>query len=270
MSVSGYSDTYVLDNMASGKAGKLSAVPGFEVVPESRLDFEFYKNRDEFAADHGAGELFGRQSDIVRPDTPRTTGGGSESNSRPGTPGGGMGFSSNRRAFSPQPDHASTPSTAYHQGYMPPHQQPMGYPGPSPYASPPLAPLDVPARSRSPMYSHGNDSGSNLVQNAAGMPLTPDYLETFDAAPSRNGSMGGGPSPGGFGLVNPRAPGMLGGGPYGYGGLPQTADDDHIQSPPLAQNPGEYDYFRGNRRRETRDASGSSTPGAATRNQYNQ
>ncbi|KAJ4300548.1 hypothetical protein N0V88_003226 [Collariella sp. IMI 366227] len=87
VTVSGYSDSYALDNMSTSKAGKLSpSVPGFEVVPESRLDFEFYKNRDEFAADHGAGELFGRPSDIVRPGTLGTlnsNGLGSEPNSRP-------------------------------------------------------------------------------------------------------------------------------------------------------------------------------------------
>ncbi|KAK3318012.1 hypothetical protein B0H66DRAFT_621565 [Apodospora peruviana] len=269
MSVSGYSDTYVLDNMASGKAGKLSsALPGFEVVPESRLDFEFYKNRDEFAADHGAGELFGKASDIVRPGTPGTIGSGaaSEPDSRPGTPGGGMGFGSNRRVISPQSEPGSAPSTAYHHGYYPPQQQATGYPGSSPYSSPPLAPVDGPVRTRSPMYNLGNDSGTNLVQHAAGMPVsTPDYPEPSDALGSSGGAVR---AFSGLGVVNPRAPGMLGGGPYGYGGLPQT-DDEPIQSPPLTQDPAQYDYFRGNRRKETRDAGGGSTPGAATRSPSN-
>ncbi|KAM7216938.1 protein OSCA1 [Rhypophila decipiens] len=271
MSVSGYSDTYVLDNMASGKAGKLStALPGFEVVPESRLDFEFYKNRDEFAAEHGAGELFGRQSDMIRPGTPGTMGTGSGQNSRPGTPTGGMGFASHKGVFSPGSESGSTRGTTY-QGYAAPHhQQSMGYQGISPYASPPIEPVDGPSRHRTPIYNLGNDSHSNLVQNAAGMPLTTDYPDTTDITASRDGSQGTGPSLGlgGLGLGNPRAPGMLGGGPYGYGGLPQT-DDDVVQSPPLTQDPAQYDYFRGNRRRETRDASGGSTPGTATRHQGN-
>lgn len=255
MSVSGYSDTYVLDNMASGKTGKRSnAVPGFEVVPESRLDFEYYKNRDEFAADHGAGELFGRASDIVRSGTPNTFGGGpgSDGGSRPGTPLGGMGFGHGRRAGPPQMDGPAGMSSPY--GYFPPTQQATPF-GPPSF---PATSFDgPPSRTRSPMYAQGNDSGTNLVQNAAGMPVTGSRPETPVSE--------GGPSRGGYGgLANPRAPGMLGGGPYGYGGLPQ--EDDAIPSPPLAtqqpQDPAQYDYFRG-ARRDPRDRGGA--PGGATR-----
>ncbi|KAK0621740.1 hypothetical protein B0T17DRAFT_534963 [Bombardia bombarda] len=268
MSVSGYSDTYVLDNMAAGKAGKLSpALPGFEVVPESRLDFEFYKNRDEFADDHGgAGELFGRASDIVRPDTPGTTG----SDSRPGTPVGGMGFGAHRRVYSPHAVETGS-GTSYAHGYMPPPQQPTGYPGQGAFSSPPFSAVDGPARTRSPMYNLDNDSGHNLMQNAASMPMSSGLPETPDDHPlSRERSMDSGSMRGlgELGIVpNPRAPGILGGGPYGYGGLPQ-ADEDIIPPPAAgqAQDPMHYDYFRGNRRRETRDASNASTPGAATRN----
>ncbi|KAK1759174.1 protein OSCA1 [Echria macrotheca] len=263
MSVSGYSDTYVLDNMASGKAGKVSgAVPGFEVVPESRLDFEFYKNRDEFAADHGAGELFGRPSDIVRPGTPGTamTGPGSDSGSRPGTPVGGMGFGAGRRPYSPQLD--SRPGTAYAPGYVPPPQQFGGYQG-SPYSPPTVTPFDGPPRGRSPLYGLGiNDSDTSLVQNAASMPMS---MPRPGTPGSRDRSIDAGPSriPAGLEPSNPRAPGMLGGGPYGYGGLPQT--DEDMPSPPIAaqtQDPTQYDYFRGSRRRETREGG---APGAATR-----
>ncbi|GAB1318710.1 DUF221-domain-containing protein [Madurella fahalii] len=259
MSVSGFSDMYTLDNMTPGKAGKLSpTVPGFEVVPESRLDFEFYKNREEFAADHGAGELFGRPSDMVRPGTPGTLGSGppSEPNSRPGTPAGGMGFAGGRVPFAPYPD-AGIGST-YPAGYMAPADS-TAYPGQQIY-SPPID--NVPPRSRSPMYSHGNDSGANLVVSAAGMPVSgPGYPASPHAYSSRNVSFDGGPSlpPSGLGIANTTAPGMLGGGPYGYGGLPQT-DDDMVQSPSptgVAQRPAQYDYFRGAR---------SNTPGAATRN----
>lgn len=257
LSVSGYSDTYVLDNMSAGKTGKLSpTVPGFEVVPESRLDFEFYKNRDEFAADHGAGGLFGRPLDMVRPGTPGTIGSGpgSEPNSRPGTPLGGMGFSGNRRAFSPYPDPGAGP--AYPQGYMSPAVPSAGYSGQQSVFSPPLlGPADVPPRARSPLYSHGNDSASNLMANAAGMPVS---------------------TPGFPPMPSSRAPGMLGGGPYGYGGLPQT-DEDMVHSPPpppplvggAAQDPAQYDYFRGSRRRDGGGGgSSSSAPGAATRGRY--
>ncbi|KAK0620954.1 hypothetical protein B0T14DRAFT_567672 [Immersiella caudata] len=265
MSVSGYSDTYAMDNMASGKAGKISsAVPGFEVVPENRLDFEFYKNRDEFAADHGAGELFGRPSDIVRTGTPGTfgSGPGSDSGSRPGTPVGGMGFGASRRVFSPQSE--TPPGTSYAPGYIPPSQQHTAYGGA--YTPPSLTPtpFDGPSRTRSPFYAQGNDSESNLVHNAAGMstiyrPGTPGGSRdmSIDEEPGRTMS--------GLSLGNPLSPGMLGGGPHGYGGLPQT--DADLATPPLAaqaQDPAQYDYFRGGRRR---DAGG--TPGAATRNVSN-
>lgn len=257
LSVSGYSDSYVLDNMSSVNAGKLSpSMPGFEVVPESRLDFEFYKNRDEFAADHGAGELFGTPSDLVRPGTPGTIGSGpgSEPSSRPGTPVGGMGFGGNRRAFSP------------YSGYMSPPPQSTGYPG-------------QPVYPRSPMYSHGNDSGANLVTNAADAPVsTPSFPPTPNTYGSRDMSLDGtntttSRGSGGRGIAHAhahahtRAPGMLGGGPQGYGGLPQTDDLDVVQSPPLAslsQDPTQYDYFRGGRRREGAEGGGA-TPGAATR-----
>jgi len=264
MSVSGYSDTYVLDNMAAGKTGKISGgVPGFEMVPESRLDFEYYKNRDEFAADHGAGELFGRPSDIVRPDTPGAMGGsglGSESGSRPGTPVGGMGFGAGRRVVTPATDFG--PGTAYPQGYMPPPQQFGNYPS-SAYTPPSLTPFDGPARTHSPMYAHGNDSDTSLVQHAAGMPVSVPRPGTPS---SRDRSMDGGPSRGlgGFEQASARAPGMLGGGPRGYGGLPQT-DEDLVPSPPVptqTPDPTQYDYFRGSNRRETREGR---APGAATR-----
>jgi hypothetical protein len=304
--VSGYSDTYALDSMSSGKAGKLSpAVPGFEVVPESRLDFEFYKNREEFAADHGSGELFGRHSDMVRPGTPGTMGSGqgSESNSRPGTPVGGMGFGAgggNRRTFTQYPDAGS--SSGY-PSYMSPAQPPGAYPGqplysgsPSPYGG---GASDPPSgRARSPMYGHANDSGTNLVAGAASMPVSaPGYPPTsaytsrdrdrdmggFDTVPisssaagpssssrlhSPAGSTGGMGGGGGLGIAGGSsqrvAPGMLGGGPYGYGGLPQ-ADNEFgdlggagaLHSPP-AQDPAQYDYFRGT-------GSGAGTPGQATR-----
>ncbi|KAL2130665.1 hypothetical protein VTI74DRAFT_6105 [Chaetomium olivicolor] len=260
VTVSGYSDSYILDNMSTGKAGKLSpSIPGFEVVPESRLDFEFYKNRDEFAADHGGGELFGRPSDMIRPGTPGTMGSSglvSEPNSRPGTPVGGMGFGSNhhnpRRNYSQYPD-AAGPSSAY-------------------------SPYDVPPRTRSPMYAMGsNDSGSNLVGNAAGMPVsTPGYPPLAAPSPyisSRERDMSVGPgSTVGYG-GDSRAPGMLGGGPYGYGGLPQTDDMDvvQLQSPPVtqAQQPAQYDYFRGGNRRGHGEGGGTPVPGQATRSGSN-
>jgi len=291
MSVSGYSDMYAMDNMASGKAGKISgsAMPGFEVVPESKLDFEFYKNRDEFAADHGAGELFGRQSDIIRPGTPGTIGSGgglmdSEYGSRPGTPVGGMGFGAGRKVYSPQADGLGYQSQGGGYFAQQPQQPPSrygspAYPGQTAYS----AGSDMPGRTRSPgpLYNLNNDSASNLVVSAAGMPVsTPGYASAdippehtgYDRERSLDSTSGGGH--GVFtGVPNPRA--ILRGRPYGYGGVPQSEDESlsiagppSLQSPPIAgqQDPMQYDYFRGGRGRgNVRDASGSSTPGAATR-----
>ncbi|KAK4198372.1 hypothetical protein QBC40DRAFT_178837 [Triangularia verruculosa] len=227
LSVSGYSDTYVMDSMMSGKAGKASSsMPGFEVVPESRLDFEFYKNRDEFAEDHGAGELFG--SDMNRPGTPSTMMSGPDS--RPGTPAGGMGFSANRRLLSPYNDPGAGPSSS-------------GYGGPSIYSPPILGTHEVPGRSRSPLYSHGNDSGANLVQGAALMPVS-----SYPTTPAAGGH-GDGSYDDGSGSYRPGVPtippGIFGGGPR-YGGLPQS--DQEFGQPSASQDPAQYDYFRGPRR----------------------
>jgi hypothetical protein len=214
MSTSGYSDAYVLNSMAAGRPGKSATLPGFEIVPESRLDFEYYKHRSEFASEHGGGEIFGRHADSIRPDTPGSMWHGSDSSSRPGSPGmppvprmaspgrvGSPGFAPHSGMFSPTQDSGMTYPTGY--------SQPMG--------SPRMAPSD-PTRSRSPFYTQGNDSSSGLVGNAAAMPMT---------GPTR--------APGGAG--------MLGGGPQGYGGLPQE-DMNTPEHDPMA-----YDYFRASRTR---------------------
>ncbi|KAK8048865.1 hypothetical protein PG994_010595 [Apiospora phragmitis] len=209
MSTSGYSDAYVLGDM--NKAGKAKhAVPGFEIVHESRMDFEYYKNRPEFASEHGGGEIYGRPADHFRPGTPGSMWNGSEPSSRPGSPGlpsiraASPGPSAMGRAYSPGPS-AMGPSNPY-----------------SPQ-------VDI-GRSRSPLYSHGNDSGANLVGNAAAMPMSSGMRGPSMERPVTRG-------PGGAG--------MLGGGPQGYGGLPQNEED--MSTP--AQDPMAYDYFRSTRTR---------------------
>lgn len=243
-SVSGYSDTYALDHMHKGQPGKVKgsgvSMPGFEVVPESKLDFEFYKNRAEFAEDHGGGEIYGTQGEIMRPNTP-----GSMFDSRPGTPVGGLGA---RRAFSPGPGMGPygghETGTAYTPGYNlagTPSPPIMAYPGQvqspgrvqspgplsggynSPHVSSPYghgqgfaAPPPQQTRSASGIYGMGqNESESNLVSHAAPMTRTSTRDPSMD-----------------------RTPGMFGGGPRGYGNLPQ---EEHDQ----VQDPMSYDYFRG-------------------------
>jgi len=211
-SVSGYSDTYALDPMHAGRPGKAapSGLSGFEIVPEGRLDFEYYKNRQEFAEDHGQGDLFGTGSDIYRPGTPDSRY-GSDSESRPGTPTGGMLHNTHKGG-----------------GYAPPPSGSTSYPGQTgPGFSPRLASYGSPT-TEYPMTSTTSrtgggglgpyglvadtDSHSNLVQSAA--PMAVPHGETV-------GFVGG-----------------LGGGPRGYGNLPQTEPDADY-------DPMSYDYFRG-------------------------
>ncbi|KAI4131198.1 MAG: hypothetical protein LQ347_003085, partial [Umbilicaria vellea] len=101
-SVAGYSDI-AMDPMSHSQPGKSARfAPGtgtrdlFEVVPESQLDFAYYKTRDEFGDDHGGdGELYGRPADLVseRSQTPRS-------------------FLGPDRAGSPPSSRASSPSPA--------------------------------------------------------------------------------------------------------------------------------------------------------------
>ncbi|KAL2067322.1 hypothetical protein VTL71DRAFT_1746 [Oculimacula yallundae] len=192
-SVSGYSDTYALNPMQAGHAGKKAhgGVPGFEMVPENKLDFAYFKGRHEFSEEHGgAGGIYGRAEDIIRSDTP-----GSSTmfgDSRPGSPAlytppkvGDTG-----RRFSGVSYDAQGDLGAGGSGY-------------------------------NPVYRQRNDSESNLVHGASEMPMsTPGEIHhsnVRDASQER------------------RAPGFLGGGPQGYGGLPQQEEDN---------DPGSYDYFR--------------------------
>jgi calcium permeable stress-gated cation channel len=71
-SIAGYSDTYSMKPMAGVNVGKASesAAP-FELVTEGQLDFKNFKNRPEFRDEFGGdGEVYGKPTDLVRPDTP--------------------------------------------------------------------------------------------------------------------------------------------------------------------------------------------------------
>lgn len=201
-SVSGYSDTYALDPMRADQPGrKAKGLPGFEIVPENRLDFEYYKGRAEFGEEHGGmGGIYGRAEDIVRTGTPgsSTMWEGSDS-SRPNTPG------------------TPTSKSTFGHSQMP--------------SLPPLAPLDshqpdMRFAGRGQPYGQRNDSQTNLIHGAADMPTaTPGFNHPGHV---RDDSQ------------ERRAPGFLGGGPGGYGGLPQQEEE---------QDPMSYDYFRAARRR---------------------
>ncbi|KAH6678040.1 hypothetical protein B0J14DRAFT_581794 [Halenospora varia] len=195
-SVSGYSDTFALDNMQGGRPGrKAGAVPGFEMVPENKLDFAYYKGRVEFSEEHGGnGVMYGRAEDIIRSDTPSTQ----ISDSRPGTPVGGMTGRQN--------------NFSQHVG------GPVGYDASGDVQVPPI----------NHFYRQRNDSESGLVSGAAEMPFATPAVNSPESHPynSRNPS-------------RERAPGFLGGGPQGYGNLPQHPIDEPAENDPMS-----YDYFR--------------------------
>lgn len=235
MSVSGYSDMYALDPMQGGKPGKsANAVPGFEYVSENRMDFEYYKNRAEFAEDHGAGEIFGRPGEIMRPNTPSTMAPGDEfgSGSRPGTPLSGrstpFGPGSSRRQY--------TQSETGYQPFRPPMAPPA-----SGFSQQPMmgAAFDPTSRTRSPLYSQENTSSAGLVQHAADVPVSPPMRAARDMSvergritPVQSSAM---PSPG------PPMAGFVPG-PRGYTGVAQAEDDQEVQ------DPTQYDYFRSSNR----------------------
>jgi len=196
-SISGYSDTYALDPMKTGQPGKKAGgVPGFEMVPENRLDFAYFKGRAEFGEEHGGnGGIYGRAEDIVRSDTPGSQSAWSGDISRPGTPG--TPTMEIKRKFTDR-----TMPVSYNA------QGDIGVGG-----------------GHNPVYGHRNDSESNLVVGAASMAVatpgtaTPPHHLRDDSQERR-------------------APGFLGGGPQGYGGLPQAEEDP---------DPMAYDYFRSRR-----------------------
>ena len=96
----GYSDI-AMDPMSRDAPGKTARFAPdqqkqkdmFEVVPESHLDFGYFKDRTDFSEEHGGdGELYGRPQDLVseRSSTPRSfmgRDGGSPSSSRASSPG---------------------------------------------------------------------------------------------------------------------------------------------------------------------------------------
>jgi hypothetical protein len=72
-SVAGYSDVYSLSNMKRGGTvtAKKAGLSGFEIVDESKMDFENFKNRADFKSEFGGdGEMYGRPEDLVRSGTP--------------------------------------------------------------------------------------------------------------------------------------------------------------------------------------------------------
>lgn len=129
---SGYADIEMI-HMKSGPASGSDARNLFEVVPENALDFANFKNRADFAEEHGGdGELYGRPEDFV--------------SERSRTPMSAMSDDDLSRAGTPTP-------------------MPLGR-----YQSPPDL-QNHPAyrqQTQESMYNYNNDSQRSLLATAAG------------------------------------------------------------------------------------------------------
>lgn len=253
-SVSGYSDTYALDPMKPVGAGDTSRaakmnqhiVPGFEMVPENQLDFSYFKDRAEFGDEHGAGQIYGAtpnpydRSGAATGDTFKFTQSGSADSSRAASPALGM-HSSNATvaALRAQRERGRAGNGSSEAG----HVYPPGYIQPG-------SGLDDDATIASGTRSRRRSmSREGLVQNAQGNPISTPYSEGSGA--------------GGYMDVAsaPMAPGSLGGGPQGYGELPQVGETEIERRERERQesvrrrmeDPMDYDYYRG---RSTRSNAG--------------
>lgn len=145
----GYSDI-AMDPMSRDVPGKTARFAPeqrkqknlFEVVPESHLDFGYFKDRTDFSEEHGGdGELYGRPQDLVseRSSTPRSfmgRDGGSPSSSRASSPGSEGGFG-RQSPQEPRP---------MHPAYRDHSRQSSG--------------------GRGNFYSNGNESERNLLSGA--------------------------------------------------------------------------------------------------------
>ncbi|KAL4732262.1 hypothetical protein ACLX1H_001272 [Fusarium chlamydosporum] len=219
MTVSGYSDMVALDPMQGGKPGKsANAVPGFEFVNDTQMDFEYYKNRAEFAENHGGGEIYGRPGEIVRPGTPGSLDGSDYS--RPGTPVGRTGSPAAFAGGQAQQQRLMSLASNVSGDTSYSSYRPGGNAG---FTQQMTLGQEPPARGRSPLYSqnNGSSSGLGLIQNAA----APAYSSNLSTPGRMTPVQSPGPSVG-----------AMGGGPQGYSGLAQ-----HEAEP-------SYDYFRSSNR----------------------
>lgn len=145
----GYSDRAIdMDPMSQQYPGKSARfAPNahkqkelFEVVPESQLDFNYFKERPDFAGENGGdGELYGRPMDLIseRSGTPRSFMGR-----------GASGSPSSSRASSPGHDGSRSRTASPHQlqHIHPAYRDRSG--------------------ERRHMYSHSNESGRSLLNGA--------------------------------------------------------------------------------------------------------
>jgi hypothetical protein len=162
--LAGFSDVYNMSNMKRGAAGKKVAKAGpFEFVNESEMDFENFKNREDFKNQFGGdGELYGRPEDIIRSGTPSTYRDFSgETHTR--TFSGGTHTRSSSRDSERTLDGAAPGGTTYPAGY---HQTPTSHlRGTSP----------SPDRNGSWSANNPSRTEANLIRNAAPMGASGGY-----------------------------------------------------------------------------------------------
>ena len=153
----GYSDI-AMEPMAKGEPGKSARfAPNapFELVPDNRLDFSYYKNRAEFGEEHGGGEIFGRPIDLVseRSQTPQSFAGGYDSASSSRAPSPAPGYGRQAERFDER-------GTTYPADHHNPTSRGLGY-GDS---------VDLGLGGE--MYRHNNESESRLLAEVQAMPVT--------------------------------------------------------------------------------------------------
>lgn len=200
----GYSDVY-MDSMDATKPGKSSDVfPGFEVVDESNMDFENYKNRPEFREQAGGdGELYGHAADLMRPGTPGSMMTGITRTDTWKTNDSDERSQSRSRAHYREDSgdsdvtHVNNDETEYPRGY---HKTP------------------VLGRDPSPSGSERSVDRARLVNSAARMASSP--------SPSRTPARVPVPTPGGYGPLHSTRPEDL--------GTPGSQGEEDTS----------YDYFR--------------------------
>ena len=118
----------------------------FEVVPESRLDFGYFKDRADFREDFaGKGDLYGRPTDLI--------------SERSGTPASFLGHHSRGASGSPSSSRASSPAGGGYRNYSPGGLQKHVHPALR-TGSPGMQ------GSRGHMYSDSNESERNLLTGA--------------------------------------------------------------------------------------------------------
>ena len=159
----GYSDRAIdMDPMSQQHPGKsarfapdvTSKKELFEVVPESQLDFGYFKERADFAGENGGdGELYGRPADLI--------------SERSGTPRSFMGHGSSGSASSSRATSPGSRSATPQQQLQQPHR-----------AYQDQSTTDLNERPQH-MYTYSNESDRSLLRGAQPVGVADDGREPY-------------------------------------------------------------------------------------------